>query len=111
MLAKKYRITPSFVFKKTLEKGKRRENQYFKIFFCKNNMDISRFAVIISSKIWKSAVKRNLIKRRIKHIFRELILFLPSGFDILLFVKKDCLDMPFQTLENQLKEFLMANIK
>jgi len=107
MLPKNNRINSSIIFKEILKRGQKKEHQYFKIVFLRNNKKKSRFAVIVSSKIYQLAVKRNLIKRRLKNILRELIFFLPAGFDVLIFVKRDCLDLSFQNLKSQLKEFLM----
>lgn len=111
MLPKNYRVVSPLVFQKILEQGEQRESQYFKIFFKENNEDVSRFAVIINSKICPSAVERNLMKRRIRNIVREAIPSLPSGFDVLIFVKKDCLETPFQALKKQLEEFLMKILR
>jgi len=40
-----------------------------------------------------------------------LIPLLPSGFDVLIFVKKDCLEITFQQMKNQLEEFLIKVLK
>mgnify|MGYP001063029038 CR=1 FL=1 len=111
MLPRDNRISSRAIFQKVIERGKRRENQYFRIFFTENYQNISRFAVIISSKVCPSAVKRNLIKRRIRNIIKSLIPLLPSGFDVLIFVKKDCLEITFQQMKNQLEEFLIKVLK
>ena len=47
-----------------------------------NNLAYSRFAVIVSGKVSKLAVKRNLIKRRIREIIRLFPLKSQAGFDL-----------------------------
>ncbi len=107
MLPKSNRINSSIIFKEILQRGQRKEHPYFRVVFLKNNLKKSRFAVIVSSKNYRLAVQRNLIKRRVKNILRELINSLPKGFDVLVFIKKGCLDLSFQELQTQLKEFLL----
>jgi ribonuclease P protein component len=111
MLKKNNRIKSPIIFQKALSQGKRKNDQYFKIIFCKNNENISRFAVIVSTKVHRLAVKRNFLKRRIKSILRELISVLPRGFDVLIIVKKNCLNIDFNEIKNQLKESLTEILK
>jgi ribonuclease P protein component len=111
MLKKDNRIESPVLFQKTLRQGEKKDNQYFKIIFCKNNQSISRFAVIVSTKVNRLAVKRNFLKRRVKNILREIISVLPRGFDVLIFMKKTCLNIDFNEMQNQLKEFLIKTLK
>jgi ribonuclease P protein component len=111
MLKKNNRIKSPIIFQKALSQGKRKDVQYFKIIFCKNNENISRFAVIVSKKVHRLAVKRNFLKRRIKNILRELVSVLPQGFDVLIIVKKNCLKIDFNETKNQLKELLIEALK
>jgi ribonuclease P protein component len=111
MLKKNNRIKSPIIFQKILNQGKRKDSQYFKIIFCKNDKKISRFAVIVSTKVHRLAVKRNFLKRRIKNILRELVSFLPRGIDILIIVKKNCFNINFKETRKQLKEFLIEILK
>jgi ribonuclease P protein component len=111
MLKKDNRIKSPVIFQKIFNQGKKKDNQYFKIIFCKNDKNISRFAVIVSTKVHRLAVERNFLKRKIKNILRELTTSLPQGFDTLIVVKKQCLDISFNEIKNQLKELLTENLK
>jgi ribonuclease P protein component len=107
MLKKNNRIKSPIIFQKALSKGERKDSQYFKIIFCQNSENITRFAVIVSTKVHRLAVKRNFLKRRVKHILRELITLLPQGFDVLIITKKNCLNINFNEMKNQLKKILI----
>jgi ribonuclease P protein component len=111
MLKKDNRIKSPIIFQKTLSQGEKKDSQYFKIIFFKNNENISRFAVIVSTKVNKLSVKRNFLKRRVKNILRETISVLPKGFDALIFVKKDCFNISFNEMQGQLKELLIKTLR
>ena len=111
MLKKDNRINSPVIFKEILKHGQKREHQYFKIVFLKNNLKQSRFAVIASSKNYPLAVKRNLIKRRMRNILKELINDLPLSFDVLVFIKKDCLTLKFSELKDKTREFLVNTLQ
>lgn len=111
MLKKDNRINSPVIFKEILKHGQKKEHQYFKIVFLKNNIKQSRFAVIVSSKNYRLAVQRNLIKRRMRNILKELIIDIPLGFDVLIFIKKDCLNLGFFDLKKQTREFLINTLQ
>ena len=111
MLKKDNRIKSPVIFQKIFNQGKKKDNQYFKIIFCKNNKNVSRFAVVVSTKVHRLAVKRNFLKRKIKNALKELITSLPQGFDALIIVKKQSSDVGFNEIKNQLKELLTENLK
>lgn len=111
MLKKANRIKSPAIFQKIFSQGKKKDNQYFKIIFCKNDKNISRFAVIVSTKVHRLAVERNFLKRKIKNILRGLIPSLPQGFDTLIIVKNQCLNIGFNEIKNQLEELLTENLK
>jgi len=49
----------------------------------KNDLEISRFAFVISTKVDKRATKRNLIKRRLREIVRLRLKKMKTGYDII----------------------------
>lgn len=106
MLKKKNRIISSVVFKEVFTKGKTKENEYFKIIFKKNDLDYSRYGVIVKAQNSKSAVQRNVLKRRIRNILNNSLLLFSKGFDVVIITKKDCLSMNFSKLKESFNELL-----
>jgi len=106
MLKKKNRITSSVAFKEIFTKGKTKENGCLKIIFKKNNLDYSRYGIIVKAQNSKSAVQRNTLKRRIRNILRNSLLIFPKGFDIVILTKKDSLNMNSPKLKESLDKLL-----
>jgi ribonuclease P protein component len=55
----------------------------------KKNLDQTRFGISIGIKFSPKAVRRNLIKRRLREILRQIKNEVKPGFDIVVMVKKD----------------------
>jgi ribonuclease P protein component len=55
----------------------------------KTNENGQKIAFITSTKIWKRAVDRNLVKRRLRAIFQTLVKDVPPGIHLLFIVKPD----------------------
>lgn len=49
-----------------------------------NELNRHRLGIIISSKVSKKAVERNLLKRRLKEIIKKELSDLPGGYDLVL---------------------------
>lgn len=71
--------------------GKWMRSELLKVCFMRNDLEFSRIVVAVPKRLFKRAVKRNLLKRRIREAFRlqkELLGAAPgaaaTGFDILL---------------------------
>ena len=75
-----------------------------------NDLKISRFAFVISTKIDKRATKRNLVKRRLREIIRLNLKNMKSGYDILIIAKKGIVEKSYQELEKELS-YLLKRIK
>jgi ribonuclease P protein component len=71
-----------------------------------NKLTQSRLVVVVSKKISKRAVVRNLIRRRLIGAVREIWATLPPGYDIVVSVHADLSHRPFPELGNMLKEAL-----
>lgn len=65
----------------------------------------SRFAVVVSKKVLKSAVGRNRIRRRIYEIVRHELPRLSSGHDVVILVfSSEVAHMPHEELKLQLQD-------
>ena len=111
MLKKKNRITSSIAFKEIFTKGNVKENERFKIIFKRNDLDYSRYGIIVSAKNSKSAVQRNALRRRIRNILRNSLLVFSKGFDVVIITKRDCSNMNFPKLKESLDELLLKLFK
>jgi len=67
--------------------------------FLKNGLSVSRFAIMVGTKISKSAVKRNRIRRQIREIIRLNIPNIQKGFDFSFIVRPEAKNAKYQDLE------------
>lgn len=91
MIAKKYRVNRSKI-DYIMKKGASSSSRLFLVKSKKNPEQFSRYSVIISKKVAKEAVTRNLLRRR---AYESLRLNIPSEtndsqahFDVILIAKK-----------------------
>lgn len=68
----------------------------------KNNLDVSRFGFVVSSKISKKAVIRNKIKRRLREIVKDF----KKGFDIIIIVKPEIINKTYQEIKNDFENVI-----
>ncbi len=59
----------------------------------------TRLAIVVSTKVAKTATGRNLIKRRLRHICRLLTKKLPAGYGIVLITRPDMLKQTFTEMK------------
>lgn len=85
MLAKKFKL-PIHEWLKRPKKTIIHKSDFFVIKFRANDFSFSRFGTVISAKISKSAVKRNIIKRIIFDFIRLNKYYKAQGRDILIIV-------------------------
>lgn len=69
--------------------------------FSKNTRAVSRFAIIVSTKVSKNAVDRNRIRRQYRDILKKHLGMIPAGFDVLLLASKGALDLDYQAKEEK----------
>jgi ribonuclease P protein component len=75
-------------FDKVLRDGKMHQRAFFGIAILeRNDNDLSRFGVLVSSKVTKIAVQRNRIKRAITEAIRYQITNVVKGKDVVFLVK------------------------
>lgn len=64
----------------------------------------SRFAFVVPAKAVKTAVERNLLKRRSRHVIYKHLGEIKNGFLCVFFLKKEMANLKFPLFEN---EFIM----
>lgn len=69
-----------------------------------------RFVIVVSTRVSKSSVERNKVRRQYREICKKFIPDLPSA-DIALLVSKPALELSFQDMRDQLqKTFVKAKL-
>ena len=66
----------------------------------------SRFCFSVSNKVSKLATKRNLIKRRLRHIIRELLPQIKGGYDMVVIVKPEIIKASYQEIKQMLEQVM-----
>ncbi|MFA5854412.1 MAG: ribonuclease P protein component [Patescibacteria group bacterium] len=66
-----------------------------------NALPHSRFGVVVGIKVHKRAVKRNLLRRRIREILRKHLDEIKPGYDVMLLTQTRALDLEYAELETQ----------
>lgn len=67
--------------------------------FFPNRLTVSRFAIMISTKVSKSAVKRNRLRRQIREIIRLNLPKIKGGLDFTFIVRPEAKGANYQALE------------
>ena len=68
------------------QKGKTIRSPKMSLVFVENNRGFTRFAVVVSKKVEKSAVKRNRIRRKIYEVIRNNLNSIPKKTDYIFVV-------------------------
>jgi len=106
MLKKANRLTKQKDFDLVLKQGQGIKNRVCFIKFKANQVGVTRFGFIVSKKIAKSAVKRNKIKRRLRHIVKENQNFFKQGVDIAFLPNLNVLEIDFAILKQEVEKTL-----
>ena len=89
------------------QKGKTVRSPRMSLVFMKNTRGYTRFAVVVSKKVLKSAVGRNRIRRRVYEVIRLNIKSIPKGMDYLFVVySKELKELPMKELEETMGELV-----
>lgn len=80
-------------------------SKYFTLKKYLGNFRPSRFAVVVSSAVFKKAVDRNKIKRRVRGIILENLKEFKDSFALIIYVKKHDAKVAYKDLKNDLLEF------
>lgn len=106
MLKKPQRIKKNKEFLNLYKKGSFQRSRLFLLKFIKNNLKNSRFAFVVSLKVSKRAVDRNLIKRRMREIIRILNKDIKEGYDLVFIMNSLSLNVTYKDLQNEVVKSL-----
>ena len=102
MLPKNYRITKKKDFELIFKKAKNFKNNLFVLKVLPNNLELSRFAFVISQKVSKKAVVRNKIRRMLSRVIEGKIQEIKTGLDIIFIVLKESNKKSFLDIESEI---------
>jgi ribonuclease P protein component len=110
MISKKYRFHGHGSLNYVHRNGQTERSAHMMVKFTANSRrENPRFAVVISKKVYKSAVKRNRIRRRIFEIIRLNIRPDSKVLDVVINVySPEILDLPADKLSSEVKNLLAA---
>ena len=110
MLPKINRLKAISDFKTVLGKGKILENRFIKTKFVKNGKNFSRFGFIVSTKFYKKASKRNLVKRRLRAAVIFFSKKIKPGYDIVIWPREAVKENEnYIVIKDSLRELLIKN--
>jgi ribonuclease P protein component len=102
MFKQKNRLKKKLEVQGTVKKGKSVFDPVCGIKFLKNDLDESRFAVVVGLKVHKSAVKRNRVKRQYREVVRLHLDSIKPGFDVVLLTSAKALELTYVQKEERL---------
>ncbi|HJN84776.1 MAG TPA: ribonuclease P protein component [Patescibacteria group bacterium] len=100
MLPRDNRLKLESDIKKLFKKGKGVFDSHVGAKTMKNKLAISRFVVVVGTKVHKRAYKRNKIRRRIRSVLYDHMSHIATGFDIAIIAKPQALNASFDELQN-----------
>jgi len=106
MLSKAYRLSKEKDITAVLRKGKGFDTEYFTLRVLKKELKKPRFGFIFSKKIHNKPTKRNLPKKRMRHIMAGLKERLLFNGDFLFIGKKKILELEYTELKDEMLKTL-----
>lgn len=108
VLSKKYRFHSRGGVRYVYQKGKTVRTPKMSLVFAENARGFTRFAVVVSKKVEKSAVTRNRIRRRIYEILRNNFDSIPKKTDYIFVVfDKSILKMKNKEIEEIVSKLIV----
>jgi ribonuclease P protein component len=102
MLPREYRLVKNKDFDNVWQKGRSCYGIFLGIRFVQNGANQSRFGFLVSNKVSKRAVKRNLIKRRLRAIIHEKLAEIAIGYDIIVLTKPEIINKEFKEISSEI---------
>ena len=107
MLSREFRFHSRGGVKYVYNHGKTIRRPELSLIVCDNTRGKTRFAVVVSKKVLKSAVGRNRIRRRVYEAIRlDLDKFKKSRDYVFVIYSKELKDQPFPTLQKSIRSLL-----
>lgn len=103
MLSADFRLRKKTDIDRAWKKGRSFATPIFSLKIAKNGLPVSRFAVVIGTKVDKRAVVRNLAKRRLREAIRLLTPELVGGEDVIVMGRGKIASVAFAEIEKTVR--------
>ena len=107
MLPQENRLRLDKDIKALFAKGKSVFGVICGIKYRKNNLPVSRFAVVVGIKVSKKAVTRNRLRRQIRAMLRQELEHFRPGYDLMILVRPVAVDKK----RDEIQTDLLKNLK
>ncbi|MBO6054415.1 MAG: ribonuclease P protein component [Oscillospiraceae bacterium] len=91
-------LKENYLFRRIYHRGRSEANSYLVLYCLRNGRDANRVGVTVSGKLGH-AVERNLIRRRLREIYRLNEERFLSGWDIIVVARTRAMSAPYAKLE------------
>lgn len=95
-------------FQRVYRAGARARGESVVVVACENGLPVTRLGLSVGKTIWKSAVKRNRIRRVFREAFRLSYADLPKGVDLILIPARPKLVPVLEEIRAELAPLLAA---
>lgn len=106
MLPHQNRLLNKKDFEQLRFKGKRAQSDCFGLLFLPNQLSVSRFGFVVSTKLSKKATRRNRVKRLLREAVRSCLPDVAPGVDVVFLGKKGLMDKDFLQIQDEVKQAL-----
>lgn len=107
MLKKRYRFHSRGGVKFVYQKGKTIRSPKMSLVYTSNSRGFTRVAVVVSKKVEKLAVDRNLVRRRVYEVIRKNLDNYPKAMDYVFVVfSRDVKRMDIKSLEKVINDLV-----
>lgn len=106
MLPRESRLTKKADIDRVFKKGKGIFDSVAGIKFAPNELGVTRITVVVGTKVSKSAVKRNRVKRQLRAAIGEVYKNIKPGFDIMVLTSPKSLEADFETKQQHVNRVL-----
>ncbi|MFM1984662.1 MAG: hypothetical protein RL723_1097 [Actinomycetota bacterium] len=111
MLARENRLVKADDFRTTMKSGKKIGSDHLVTYIKRDETQShTRFGFVVAKTVG-GAVKRNLVKRRMREIARELLKEYPSGFTVVVRALPGAAEVNWANLQNELRSSAATGVK
>lgn len=106
MLKTQYRLRKTKDIENVMKRGKGVYGGSIGLKALKNERKFTRFGFVVGTKVAKSAVRRNQVKRRLREAVRLHFQEIKSGYDVMVVARTGAAGLNYQELEKNLLQQL-----
>ena len=110
MLARENRLLKADDFRSTMKAGRKVSSDHLVIYLLRNSVEThTRFGFVVA-KATGGAVKRNLVKRRMREIARELLAEIPAGLTVVVRTLPGSAELDWKNLRQELRTSVSTGV-